>query len=171
VHGPCTIIWACTVVYRDLYSTFTEGFHTYRYLAKFWQISLVTGGLFIALSSTASKCQKRLHCQRLSIHLRRKLGSESVKTQFSKIYFLWMHFYRSHELTRPTSSYLCLSNTTNLVLIECPMFMVGDPNIWANINRLGTSKSTAIFNYLQQHQFTSDIDVFYTIISAFSRSF
>jgi hypothetical protein len=121
--------------------------------------------------STASKCQKRLHCQRLSIHLRRKLGSESVKTQFSKIYFLWMHFYRSHELTRPTSSYLCLSNTTNLVLIECPMFMVGDPNIWANINRLGTSKSTAIFNYLQQHQFTSDIDVFYTIISAFSRSF
>jgi hypothetical protein len=50
--------------------------------------------------------------------LRRKLGSESVKTQFSKIYFSQTYFYRSYKLARPISSYLCLSNTANLVLIE-----------------------------------------------------
>jgi hypothetical protein len=53
-----------------------------------------------------------------TLNVRRKLGSESIKTQFSKIYFSQTHFYRGHKLAYPINNYLYLSNTANLVLIK-----------------------------------------------------
>jgi hypothetical protein len=87
-----------------------------------WSAEVRPRSLLSTPKGTKSQNQESANLQYLGV--RRKLGSESVKTQFSKIYFSQTHFYRSHKLVRPISSYLCLSNTANLVLIKCLISLI-----------------------------------------------